>query len=183
MLHMKAVDDAGHDRNVAYRCAYLVAADAMLRQLLARLWVEQQRSGERYVLCVTGDHSTPVLFGDHSNEPVPFAAAHLADVVAALGGDEAVRATQLGAIRTPEFNPPRSEATDDPPGSAAAAAAAEPAQSELPQPPRAAVAGDGVCAFDEVSVAAGGLGRFCGASVMPLLKAFAATAAETQPAG
>jgi 2,3-bisphosphoglycerate-independent phosphoglycerate mutase len=182
MLHMKAVDDAGHDRNVPYRCAYLAAADAMLRQLLARLWHHQQQSGERYVLCVTGDHSTPVLFGDHSNEPVPFAAAHLADVVAALGGDAAVRATRLGAIRTPEFNPPPSGEGDD--AGSGAAAAAEQAQPEAPPPPpRAAVAGDGVCAFDEVSVAAGGLGRFCGASVMPLLKAFADTAAETQTAG
>eukprot|EP00775_Hariotina_reticulata_P006509 gene6509-6736_t len=33
--------------------------------------------------------------------------------------------------------------------------------------------GDGVCAFDELSAARGGLGRFTGASIMPLLKEFA----------
>ena len=30
----------------------------------------------QFALCVTGDHSTPVVFGDHSHEPVPFALAH-----------------------------------------------------------------------------------------------------------
>jgi len=24
------------------------------------------------VVCVTGDHTTPVAYGDHSHEPVPF---------------------------------------------------------------------------------------------------------------
>ncbi len=174
LLHVKAVDDAGHDRNLAYRCAYLRAADALLRQLAARLWAHEVRSGGavRYALCVTGDHSTPVLFGDHSNEPVPFAVAHLADLVSALGGAAAVAATPLTPIATPEF--------------AGADGARAPAR--LPSPPREAreaprraVAGDGVAAFDELAVAAGGLGRFCGAAVMPLLKAFAATAPETQP--
>jgi 2,3-bisphosphoglycerate-independent phosphoglycerate mutase len=166
MLHVKAVDDAGHDRNLAYRVAYLRACDALLAQLVARLWAAQADSGGavRYALCVTGDHSTPVLFGDHSNEPVPFALAHLADVVTALGGDAAVRATPLRPIRTPEFCP-------------------EGAVEAPQQPPEwrggGAVAGDAVAVFDEVAAAAGGLGRFCGAAVMPLLKAFAATAAET----
>ena len=35
----------------------------------------------RFAVCVTGDHSTPVVFGDHSHEPVPLAIAHVADVV------------------------------------------------------------------------------------------------------
>lgn len=30
------------------------------------------------MVVVTADHSTPVLYGDHTCEPVPFAAAHLA---------------------------------------------------------------------------------------------------------
>jgi hypothetical protein len=36
---------------------------------------------QRFMVVVTGDHSTPVLFGDHSLEPVPFAVAHVAHVV------------------------------------------------------------------------------------------------------
>ena len=172
LVHFKAADDAAHDRNVPYRVAYLQAADALLRQLLARLWAHQAacQGGTRYVVCVTGDHSTPVLYGDHSNEPVPLAVAHLADVVAAMGGGDVAAATPLGPIRTPEFSPP-GQGGDD--GVDAARAA-----REAPSP-AAAVAGDAVWRFDEVSAAAGGLGRFCGASLMPLLRAFSETRAET----
>lgn len=35
----------------------------------------------RFAVCVTGDHSTPVVFGDHSHEAVPFAVAIIADAV------------------------------------------------------------------------------------------------------
>ena len=169
MVHFKGADDAAHDRNVAYRVAYLEAADALLRQLLARLWAHQEASGgeTRYVVAVCGDHSTPVLYGDHSNEPVPLALAHLADAVAALGGADVARQTALGPIRTPEFSPPQDGGED-------AATAARQARS-----PDAAVAGDAVFRFDEVAAAAGGLGRFCGAELMPLLRAFSDTRAET----
>ena len=176
LVHFKGADDAAHDRNVAYRVAYLEAADALLRQLAARLWAHQAAAGGgvRYALCVTGDHSTPVLYGDHSNEPVPVAVAHLADVVTAMGGAAAVAATPLGPIRTPEFAPPRLPGED---GGRDAARAAREAPS-----PAAAVAGDAVCRFDEVAAAAGGLGRFCGAALMPLLRAFSDTRAETDGA-
>lgn len=118
LLHVKAVDDAGHDRAVALKVRLLEAVDAMIGQLLGRLraaekaqearWRERRRKGEQgdddeendprcvYAVCVTGDHSTPAVFGDHSHEPVPFAVARVRDAVAALrsrdsgddGGDE-----------------------------------------------------------------------------------------------
>ena len=34
-------------------------------------------SGRRFAVCITGDHSTPAVFGDHSHEPVPFCLAHV----------------------------------------------------------------------------------------------------------
>jgi len=49
----------------------------------------------RLALPPAGDHSTPVVFGDHSHEPVPFALAHVRHVVGAMGG-----APQL-ALRRP----------------------------------------------------------------------------------
>jgi hypothetical protein len=171
MVHFKGADDAAHDRNVAYRVAYLEAADALLRQLLARLWAHEAAGGSRYVVCVTGDHSTPVLYGDHSNEPVPLAAAHLADAVAALGGPDVAKATPLGPIRTPEFSPPPRKGEND---TADAARAAREARS-----PAGVVAGDAVWRFDELAAGAGGLGRFCGEGLMPLLRAFSQTQAET----
>ena len=35
----------------------------------------------RYAVAVTGDHSTPAVYGDHSHEPVPFAIAHVRHAV------------------------------------------------------------------------------------------------------
>lgn len=56
---------------------YLEAVDVMARQLVARLAAAEAAGRGRFAVCVTGDHSTPVVFGDHSHEPVPLALAHI----------------------------------------------------------------------------------------------------------
>ena len=38
-------------------------------------------AGRRFAVAVTGDHSTPAVYGDHSHEPVPFAIAHVRHAV------------------------------------------------------------------------------------------------------
>ena len=58
----------------------------MVGQMIRRLWEaeqlqQQNGSPQRFTIVVTGDHSTPIMFGDHSHEPVPFAVAHLQHVV------------------------------------------------------------------------------------------------------
>ena len=177
LLHVKAVDDAGHDGNVAYRVAYTAACDAMVGQLAARLWAAGGGGGgggsgacgePRYVIAVTGDHSTPVLRGDHSCEPVPVVMAHLADYITAIGGDSAARGWPLGPIPTPEFPAPP---LPPPPMT----------PRRLPCGALAPVAGDGVASFDELAAAGGGWGRFRGGELMELLKKFAATQPETTP--
>lgn len=60
---------------------YLGVVSTMAAQLVRRLWEAEQAGQGRYTLVVVGDHSTPVQFGDHSHEPVPFAIAHVRDVV------------------------------------------------------------------------------------------------------
>lgn len=57
----------------------------------------QVQQGVKFSVLVTGDHSTPVMFGDHSHEPVPIAVADVADVVAAIGKD-VVGAFDLGPL-------------------------------------------------------------------------------------
>lgn len=53
----------------------------MVRQLVCRLHKAEEQERGKYAICITGDHSTPVLFGDHSHEPVPFTIAHIRHVV------------------------------------------------------------------------------------------------------
>ncbi|KAG0879602.1 hypothetical protein G6F16_000029 [Rhizopus arrhizus] len=67
--HLKAVDEAGHDKDVTKKIYYLERIDEMIGLVLQEL---NQRLDESYTVVVTGDHTTPALYGDHSCEPVPF---------------------------------------------------------------------------------------------------------------
>lgn len=60
----------------------------MVGLLIERLSEKARSEGSHFALAVTGDHSTPVLSGDHSCEPVPFA-------VAVLPFDPAHRGSEL----------------------------------------------------------------------------------------
>jgi 2,3-bisphosphoglycerate-independent phosphoglycerate mutase len=61
-IHMKATDMAGEDGDFNAKVAAIEAVDRALPRLLAL---------EPNVLCVTGDHSTPVPIRGHSWHPVP----------------------------------------------------------------------------------------------------------------
>jgi len=160
----------------------LEAVDVMVRQLVARLWADQAAGGGPYALAVTGDHSTPVAFGDHSHEPVPFAVAHLEHVVAALGGEERVLATDLGRVPLPDVKAPPAAAELAAQAAQQAArrrachagvafeGAVGPELGAWAEPWPQATAGDGVRFFDETSAARGALGRFPGSQAMAIIK-------------
>ena len=156
-LHVKAVDDAGHDRNLPLKVHLIEAVDRMLGQLFRLLWRNARASGDRYHVLCTADHSTPVAFGDHSCEPVPLALARLDLVVKALG-EAHVEGVDLAPFPMPAED---------------AALAAAQGGGEARRAARR-VFGDAVEAFDEVACAAGFLGRFPGSEVMPLLRTVAA---------
>jgi 2,3-diphosphopglycerate-independent phosphoglycerate mutase len=82
-LHIKAVDDASHDRDVPLKISCLEVVDAMLGQLIKAL--REASDGGDLVVGITGDHSTPVEFGDHSHEPVPIVMSTLKDIMDAIG--------------------------------------------------------------------------------------------------
>ncbi|KAL6783755.1 hypothetical protein ACKKBF_B05675 [Auxenochlorella protothecoides x Auxenochlorella symbiontica] len=185
-LHVKAVDDAGHDGSAAHKAALLGAVDAMVGQLLARLARARLDSGEEggvgeYTIVVTGDHSTPVATMDHSCEPVPVAIAHLRHVVQRLGGAEALLDIPLEPITLP---PVPGEEGEEESASPTLPASLEPRLQAQPQKPpsphqemgkpsSAQTFGDSVSSFDESAAGAGGLGRFPGSQLMPLIKHFA----------
>jgi 2,3-bisphosphoglycerate-independent phosphoglycerate mutase len=90
-IHMKATDMAGEDGDFAAKVAAIEAVDRALPALLER---------NPDVLCVTGDHSTPVPMKGHSWHPVPVMVA--ARFAGADGsphfGETAARAGSLGTF-------------------------------------------------------------------------------------
>jgi 2,3-bisphosphoglycerate-independent phosphoglycerate mutase len=115
-VHIKAVDDLAHDREQGKRLEYIQRIDGYLGECLNKL-------RGKFLIVVTGDHTTTVHIGDHSFEPVPFTMCDL----------DVYRRNQAG------------ESVSD------------------------AWLRDNVNKFNEVDCARGGLGRFPGSQVMPLV--------------
>lgn len=69
-VHIKAVDDAGHDKDLKIKIEQLEKVDRAIGKMIDLL----KTSSDETIVCVTGDHTTPVRYGDHSHEPVPFVA-------------------------------------------------------------------------------------------------------------
>ncbi|AQK40308.1 probable 2,3-bisphosphoglycerate-independent phosphoglycerate mutase [Zea mays] len=157
-LHIKAIDDAGHDKAVKLKVRGLEAVDRAFGQLARLLWEAENAGHYQYFLCVTGDHSTPVEYGDHSFEPVPFAICRLRDYAGAVGVDNIIN-TQLDAFPLPSVKSGEDlldniESLDHKPDQLKA------------------FSGDTVCEFNEIATARGCLGRFPGSEMMGIIKKF-----------
>jgi 2,3-bisphosphoglycerate-independent phosphoglycerate mutase len=64
--HLKGTDNAGHDQNAAAKRAFIERMDEELFKVLIDA-VEWKTTH----LAFTGDHCTPIDFGDHTVDPVP----------------------------------------------------------------------------------------------------------------
>lgn len=157
-LHIKAIDDAGHDKATMLKVRGLEAVDKAMGQLARLLWQAEKSGKFQYYLCVTGDHSTPVEYGDHSFEPVPFTLCKLQDFVGAVG-EASILGTSLDAFPLPSV-----KAGED--------LMEEFVSSERTSGCKAAFSGDQVSEFSEVAAARGCLGRFPGSEMMGIIKKF-----------
>ncbi len=88
-VHMKGTDNAGHDQDAAAKTAFIERIDAeFFTPLLEKVDMAMTH------LAFTGDHTTPIDFGDHTHEPVPvlFAGPNvMPDCTEAFGEREAGR--------------------------------------------------------------------------------------------
>lgn len=159
-LHIKAIDDAGHDKASVFKAKGLEAVDKAIGQLAKLLWQAESAGDFQYYICVTGDHSTPVEYGDHSFEPVPFAVCRLKDFVGAVGGE-----SHLSNISLDPFPLPTVEPGED-------LVDACRSQEEKHEKQGRAFKGDTVFEFNEIAAARGILGRFTGNEMMEIIKAF-----------
>lgn len=156
---LQAIDDAGHDKASVFKVKGLEAVDKAIGQLARLLW-EAESSGEfQFSVCVTGDHSTPVEYGDHSFEPVPFTLCRLKDYVGAVGGESVVLQTSLDTFPLPVIKSGE-DLSDDV------------VEEEEGSQQNRAFSGDSVWKLDELAVARGCLGRFPGSEMMGIIKKF-----------
>jgi len=65
-IHVKGTDNAGHDQDAEGKRDFIERMDRELIGLLA-----QRLDWSTTHIAITGDHTTPIDFGDHTPEPVP----------------------------------------------------------------------------------------------------------------
>ncbi len=165
-LHVKAVDDASHDADTLLKISCIEVVDAMVGQLI-RLLHEHRIDA---VIGVTGDHSTPVEYGDHSHEPVPFSMSTVKRSVSMLGGSDALELIPLDRLPCPDDLSPSLEGYTTP--------FAWKKYLEEKKLRRGDIQTDVVCvappdaakAFSEIQASQGSLGRFPGSFVIPTLQ-------------
>ncbi|KAJ5066644.1 cofactor-independent phosphoglycerate mutase [Anaeramoeba ignava] len=89
-VHIKATDDSSHDHLPKLKSELIEKADKMLRNLLETLYEDEKSKNHKteYYVVVTGDHSTPANYGDHSCEPVPFAIGSVWNSICELNGNQ-----------------------------------------------------------------------------------------------
>ena len=63
-VHIKATDNASHDGNAKEKILAIERSDAMVSKIIEKV-------GDKIVIAITGDHSTPVSTEEHSCDPVP----------------------------------------------------------------------------------------------------------------
>ncbi|KAL6587603.1 hypothetical protein OROMI_000581 [Orobanche minor] len=157
-LHIKAIDDAGHDKASTFKAKGLEAVDRAIGQLAKLLWRTESAGAFQFYICVTGDHSTPVEYGDHSFEPVPFTLCRLKDFVE---GEPRLLETSLDPFPLPKVE-------EDADWGGAPTVIREARGGER----AGTLKGDCVFEFNEIAAARGFLGRFDGSEMMRIIKGF-----------
>ena len=158
-IMLQAIDDAGHDKASVLKVKGLEAVDRAIGQLARLLWEAESTGSFQYFLCVTGDHSTPVEYGDHSYEPVPFAICQLKDFVGAVG-ESIIRETSLETFPLPSVKAGEDLSYD------------VEIEQEQREKSSQSYSGDSVSEFDEIAAARGCLGRFPGGEMMGIIRKF-----------
>ena len=61
-VHVKAVDDAGHDKSRSIKVEQLEKIDRAITTMVTQLgtYIDSKAEECDFILCVTGDHTTPV---------------------------------------------------------------------------------------------------------------------------
>lgn len=94
LCNVKGPDVAGHDCNAQGKVEIIEKIDRMTGQIVKAM-------GGKVIIAFTGDHSTPVTFGDHTGEPCPifFAGPPVRRDLVTTFGETAATQGGVGRIR------------------------------------------------------------------------------------
>ncbi|HSW39171.1 MAG TPA: cofactor-independent phosphoglycerate mutase [Acidobacteriota bacterium] len=101
-IHVEAADEAGHERDLPLKIRCIEDLDRRLIQRVLRGIAEK---GWENTVAVLPDHPTPVAYGNHTRDPVPFAIRSprlTADAVTRYD-EESVKKGALGLLEGSEF--------------------------------------------------------------------------------
>lgn len=83
-VHIKAIDDLGHDKNLEERLVTIEKIDEIIGRTLGVL----SKHHNDLIIVIGGDHTTNIHIGDHSFEPVPFTVTSLEIYKKMINGDD-----------------------------------------------------------------------------------------------
>ncbi|MEM0481638.1 MAG: hypothetical protein QXM16_01965, partial [Nitrososphaerota archaeon] len=63
-LHIKGADTAAHDKDPVTKASFIEKIDTTFAK-------NYSPPGDEFIICVTGDHTTSSLTGEHRGDPVP----------------------------------------------------------------------------------------------------------------
>lgn len=90
-IHIKAIDDLGHDKDLPHRLILIEKLDREIGEMVETL----QTAYPNITLVLTGDHTTHIHSGDHSFEPVPFVICDISSMNSPILQDEVTQFDEI----------------------------------------------------------------------------------------
>eukprot|EP01022_Parablepharisma_sp_SALTPOND_P025728 TRINITY_DN604_c0_g1_i1.p2 TRINITY_DN604_c0_g1~~TRINITY_DN604_c0_g1_i1.p2 ORF type:complete len:470 (-),score=52.73 TRINITY_DN604_c0_g1_i1:73-1482(-) len=99
-VHIKGVDDSGHDGSYKIKLDLLKRIDDMVAKILKELKNDEEKTNHKvkYVIVFTGDHTTPIVNKEHSYEPVPVVITTVASAYFAALSKAGISTTDIHSI-------------------------------------------------------------------------------------
>ncbi|KAJ6229233.1 cofactor-independent phosphoglycerate mutase [Anaeramoeba flamelloides] len=101
-VHVKGIDDASHDGEPKLKRDLIQKGEEMITKIVNAL--AKNEDNTEYLIVVSGDHTTPCGYKDHSFEPVPFTVSTIQRTYNALNGIQEKEEFVLGSDQVEKYD-------------------------------------------------------------------------------
>lgn len=102
IIHIKAVDEAGHHQSVHKKIEWFERVDEMVGVLIDSFKVESRR--KKILFAITGDHTTVAEYGDHTCDPVPIVFTDISPLISQNDPEIEPPTLRISADKTRRFD-------------------------------------------------------------------------------